>query len=324
MDTEPTVPRLYQVGLGMGYLELPQVEVPHNKLTPELLQSKNVYILDCYSDVYVWIGKKSTRLVRAASIKLSHELFQMIDRPREYSLVTRVQEGSENQVFKSKFYGWDDVIAVDFTRTAESVQRTGADLTKWAGQQQTKTDLSSLFAPRQNPVNEDEAHQLVEEWNEDLEVMECFVLEGKKFSRLPENEVGIFFSGDCYVFLCRYWVAVGTEEEAEEDSQCVVYFWQGRDASNMGWLTFTFSLQKKFEHLFGDKLEVVRLHQQQESFKFLAHFKRKMLIKTGKRTEAKNSKDVEFYQMRSNGNSSLCTRTIQIKTDSSLLNSAFW
>jgi hypothetical protein len=42
------------------------------------------------------------------------------------------------QMFKSKFSGWDEVIAVDFTRTAESVQRTGADLTKWARQQETK------------------------------------------------------------------------------------------------------------------------------------------------------------------------------------------
>ncbi len=35
----------------------------------------------------------------------------------------------------------------------------------------------------------------------------------------------------------------------------------GRDASNTGWLTLTFSLQKKFEFLFGDKLEVVWLCQ---------------------------------------------------------------
>ena len=41
--------------------------------------------------------------------------------------------------------------------------------------------------------------------------------------------------GDCYVFLCRYWVPVeqpeGDDEddepvEQEEDFQCVVYFWQ--------------------------------------------------------------------------------------------------
>lgn len=46
------------------------------------------------------------------------------------------------------------------------------------------------------------------------------------------------------------------DKQPEEDFQCVVYFWQGRQASNMGWLTFTFSLQKKFESLFPGKLQV--------------------------------------------------------------------
>eukprot|EP00061_Rhincodon_typus_P017551 g46289.t1 len=117
-----------------------------------------------------------------------------------------------------------------------------------------------------------EAEQLMEEWNEDLDGMEGFVLEGKKFARLPEEDFGHFYTQDCYVFLCRYWVPMeyeddqkdqekmeedGEDEEKqqEEDFQCVVYFWQGREASNMGWLTFTFSLQKKFETLFPGKLE---------------------------------------------------------------------
>lgn len=30
----------------------------------------------------------------------------------------------------------------------------------------------------------------MEEWNDDLEAMESFVLEGKKFVRLPEEEMG--------------------------------------------------------------------------------------------------------------------------------------
>ena len=33
----------------------------------------------------------------------------------------------------------------------------------------------------------------MEEWNEDLDGMECFVLEGKKFTRLPEDEIGNTF-----------------------------------------------------------------------------------------------------------------------------------
>lgn len=50
------------------------------------------------------------------------------------------------------------------------------------------------------------------------------------------------------------------DKQPEEDFQCVVYFWQGREASNMGWLTFTFSLQKKFESLFPGKLEVSHVY----------------------------------------------------------------
>lgn len=38
----------------MGYLELPQVEVPHNKLVKTLLETENVYILDCFLDLFVW------------------------------------------------------------------------------------------------------------------------------------------------------------------------------------------------------------------------------------------------------------------------------
>ena len=54
---------------------------------------------------------------------------------------------------------------------------------------------------------------------------------------------------ECYVFLCTYWVPASTETDGEEENEDaeqeetqihIVYFWQGRDASNMGWLTFTF------------------------------------------------------------------------------------
>uniref|UniRef100_A0A8D9FFC5 Protein flightless-1 n=1 Tax=Cacopsylla melanoneura TaxID=428564 RepID=A0A8D9FFC5_9HEMI len=306
----------------MGYLELPQVDA---KLVKSVLQSRHVYVLDCGADLFVWFGRQSTRLVRAAAVKLSQELFAMIDRP-EPALVTRIQEGNEPQIFRMKFTDWDEVIAVDFTRTAESVAKTGADLTKWAKSQETKTDLAALFLPRQAEIPHADALGLMEDWNEDLEAMEAFVLEGKKFAKLPEEELGHFYSGDCYVFLCRYWVSLDEDEEGggseEDDIQCVVYFWQGREAGNMGWLTFTFGLQKKFKALFGEKLEVVRTHQQQENLKFLAHFKRKFVIHSGKRKQARDPTQVEFFQLRANGNI-LCSRLIQIKPDASNLCSAF-
>ena len=85
-------------------------------------------------------------------------------------------------------------------------------------------------------------------------------------------------------------------------------------------------MQKKYKSLFGDKLEIVRTHQQQESLKFMAHFRRRFVIHTGKRKEKRppdQPPPVEFYQLRSNG-SALYTRLVQIKPDAASLNSAFW
>ncbi|KAK5607767.1 hypothetical protein CRENBAI_012213 [Crenichthys baileyi] len=363
-DFSPIRPKLYKVGLGLGYLELPQVNyklsvehkdhkikldtLPELRLVQSLLDTKCVYILDCWSDVFIWIGRKSPRLVRAAALKLGQELCSMLHRPK-HSSVTRNLEGTECQVFKSKFKNWDDVLKVDYSRAAETVQQNDnlqGKVKKDAEQKdQMKADLTALFLPRQPPMPLTEAEQLMEEWNEDLDGMEGFVLEGKKFTRLPEEEFGHFYTQDCYVFLCRYWVPVeyeddtnekegqggeggrgkGDEDEEdkqpEEDFQCVVYFWQGRQASNMGWLTFTFSLQKKFESLFPGKLKVVRMTQQQENLKFLSHFKRKFIIHKGKRKQNADSQP-SLYHIRTNG-SALCTRTIQIGTDSGNLNSEF-
>ncbi|XP_064640268.1 protein flightless-1 homolog isoform X2 [Lineus longissimus] len=331
---KPSPPILYNVRLGMGYLELPQVELPQHKLTQNLLNTKCVYLLDLNSELYIWIGKKSTRLIRAAALKLSQEIQGMIKRP-DFVLVQRCMEGAESQVFKSKFHGWDDVMAVDYTRTSESVIRRGVDIKKIMERDQIKTDLSALFMPRQPPMPKEEAEQLMLEWNEDLDGMESFVLEGKKFVRLPEGEIGHFYSEDCYVFLCRYWVPpelpegeedkeVDEDDLPEDDFKCTVYFWQGRHASNMGWLTFTFSLQKKFETLFGEKLEVCRTHQQQENLKFLSHFKRKFVIHDGKRPQGGDEivEQTEFFHIRSNG-SLLATRCIQCNADASQLNSEF-
>ena len=94
----------------------------------------------------------------------------------------------------------------------------------------------------------------------------------------------------------------------------------------MGWLTFTFSLQKKFEALFGEKLEVIRMQQQQENLKFMSHFRNGLVIKKGSRRAPKldpNWKaEPEFFQIRSNG-SALCRRCIEIKPDAIGLNSCF-
>uniref|UniRef100_A0A8D0PZC8 FLII actin remodeling protein n=1 Tax=Sus scrofa TaxID=9823 RepID=A0A8D0PZC8_PIG len=140
-DFWPPQPKLYKVGLGLGYLELPQINYklsvehktrPKVELMPRmrlvrctgrraragvpppwralaltsplaapqlqsLLDTRCVYILDCWSDVFIWLGRKSPRLVRAAALKLGQELCGMLHRPR-HATVSRSLEGTEAQV----------------------------------------------------------------------------------------------------------------------------------------------------------------------------------------------------------------------------------
>ncbi|KAG7270171.1 hypothetical protein CRUP_026172 [Coryphaenoides rupestris] len=137
-DFTPIRPKLYKVGLGLGYLELPQINyklsvehkdskikldtLPELRLLQSLLDTKGVYILDCSSDVFIWIGRKSPRLVRAAALKLGQEICSMLHRPK-HACVTRNLEGTECQVKKD----------------AEQ-------------KDQMKADLTALFLPRQPPM----------------------------------------------------------------------------------------------------------------------------------------------------------------------------
>jgi len=404
-------PKLYKVGIGMGYLELPQVKANTGKLvlTRKLLDTKGVYILDCFTDIFVWIGLKSTRLVRTAALKLSTSLEAMIHRPN-YTLVTSTLEGTESQIFKSKFEGWDDLIAVDYTRTAQSVSKKNDSFKRMeqnnnnanannsglthsgregsvdlalssssnvnpsnrmcraqsvtplnnshhhtptsvlppllqTSTEPLKTDLVALFVDRYEPAPDDEALAMMEEINDFLESMECFVFENKRFVRLPEKEFGQFYSEDSYLFVCKYWKieennnneSTATQKEGDETNEgegeqgesegtieCKLYFWQGRDANQSGWLTFTFSLKKKFKDI-----EIIKLNQQQESPQFLSHFKRKFIIHKGKRrpnnqpakitntngtsaAAATASTTTKMYHLRKNPYSAICTRCIQL------------
>ncbi|CAF4427702.1 unnamed protein product, partial [Adineta steineri] len=101
-DFIPSRSILYKVDLGQEFIELPQVELePGGALKKELLHTRNIYILDCYTELFVWIGKKSARLVRMAATRLAVELLAMIKRPAHAS-ITKTLEGVETQVFKSK------------------------------------------------------------------------------------------------------------------------------------------------------------------------------------------------------------------------------
>ena len=94
--------------------------------------------------------------------------------------------------------------------------------------------------------------------NDSLVNMKAFVFD-KKFVSLPEAENGVFYSGEVYAFLCVYDIEDDDDEDHEEKDDddhegeakpkhdCVLYFWEGRHASPMGWLSFKFQFLPRIE-----------------------------------------------------------------------------
>lgn len=101
-----------------------------------LLDTKSVYILDCWSDVFIWIGRKSSRLVRAAALKLSQELCTMLHRPK-HAMVTRNLEGTECQVgygpLRWVLGTWEGAVAEGLLPTPQFTPRTSGGVQGMTG-----------------------------------------------------------------------------------------------------------------------------------------------------------------------------------------------
>ncbi|VDP15283.1 unnamed protein product [Echinostoma caproni] len=380
-------PILYDVRMGKGYLELPQVELPLGQLSKRALDPKHVYLLDSGGELFVWMGEKSTRFLRFAGCKLAQELTDIMPRgcfggaeSQLASVLATASElsstawltfvrpapqicsqGAENQIFRAQFYDWEEAIAVDFTRTVESVAKRGVDMNAILEKYKPATDLRALLTPRERALEWDEALQLMSDWNEELvepigpdlipnTALQQFIMIDGKWVPVEQQWFGHFFNQDSYIVIARYWDfddehsaedpegganAEEADELAEEErTKTVVYFWQGREASELNWLTFNFSLRKDMETRLSTnpkedgrplKVEFKRVRQQQEDLVFLAHFQRQLIIHSGRyrdRLDPARRDKVQMYYMRANGNA-ISTRSIEVPPLSNYMNSYF-
>ncbi|EGD83490.1 hypothetical protein PTSG_04098 [Salpingoeca rosetta] len=244
----PTI-KLHEMHMGDGFLELPQVVPAGRAISRAMLASTGVYIIDHWADMYIWIGHRSSRLVRAAAARVALELQKVLPRP-DFFLLSTVTEGTEPQVFKSKFEGWDDVLKIDHRakdviQVEANVLRRALKSTLPADQQRmlnvlpeqltvsplakllntsqfnlfdaTHVDVGDLFTPPPLPMPEEDARAFENNFWADLDNMEAFVLKGGHFKVLDKSRVGHFFSGECYIYLCSQWRPVPGSASDEKE-----------------------------------------------------------------------------------------------------------
>ncbi|KAK9289591.1 hypothetical protein L1049_007747 [Liquidambar formosana] len=178
---ESTPAKLYSITDG-------QVNIVEGELSKSLLENNKCYLLDCGAQVFIWVGRVTQVEERKAASQAAEEFVTSQNRPKA-TRITRVIQGYETRSFKSNFDSWPSGSA---TSGAEEGRGKVAALLKQQG-------VGVKGMTKGAPVNE-EVPPLLEGGGK----IEVWRINGSAKTPVPKEDIGKFYSGDCYIVLYTY------------------------------------------------------------------------------------------------------------------------
>ncbi|KAK6127279.1 hypothetical protein DH2020_038942 [Rehmannia glutinosa] len=197
---EKTPPQLYSIIDG-------QVKSVDGELSKSILENNKCYLLDCGADVFVWVGRVTQIDERKAAIQVAEDFVASQNRPKS-THITRLIQGYETHSFKSNFDSWPSGSAPS---VAEEGRGKVAALLKQQG-------VGMKGASKSTPVKE-EVPPLLEGGGK----IEVWHINGSTKTPVPNEDIGKFYSGDCYIVLYTYH----SSERKEDYYLCC---WIGKDS----------------------------------------------------------------------------------------------
>jgi len=290
--------KLYRVSDSSGSLKTDQIEA--NPLTQNLLDTNDCFILDCQSEIFVWVGKGATKEEKKQSTLIAQSFLEKFNYPK-FTPITRVVEGGETPLFKEKFQNWV---------SKEKPAALGAP--KVAKVEQKAVDIKGLHAKKAGPQDD----SMVDDGSGKLETHR---IEDMKPVLVPQELNGILYGGDSYILKYTY-LKSGKENY-------ILYFWQGSQSSKDEKAASALFTVKMDDELGGAATQV-RVVQGKEPNHFLALFKGKLIIRSGgKASGFKNRNDADSYNTSGTalfsvrGSNQFNTRGVEVEAKASSLNS---
>ncbi|KAJ0043511.1 hypothetical protein Pint_17881 [Pistacia integerrima] len=178
---ESTPAKLYSIEDG-------QANIVEGELSKSMLENNRCYLLDRGNEVFVWVGRVTQVEERKAASQVVEEFLASQNRPKS-TRITRVIQGYETHAFKSNFDSWP---SGSVTPGAEEGRGKVAALLKQQG-------VGIKGMNKSTPTNE-EVPPLLEGGGK----MEVWCINGSAKTPLPKEDIGKFYSGDCYIVLYTY------------------------------------------------------------------------------------------------------------------------
>ncbi|KAL6555396.1 Villin-3 [Orobanche gracilis] len=234
------------------------------ELSKSILENNKCYLLDCGAEVFVWVGRVTQVDERKTAIRAVEDFLASHNRPKS-THVTRVIQGYETHSFKSNFDSWPSGSAPS---VAEEGRGKVAALLKQQG-------AGVKGANKSAPVNEDippllEGDGKTEVWRVD----------GSAKTPVLFEDIGKFYSGDCYVVLYSYH----SHERKDDYYLCC---WIGKDSIEEDQKMAAKLSNTIYNSLKGRPVQG-RIFQGKEPPQFVAIFQPMVLLKGGMSSGYKN------------------------------------
>ncbi|XP_047319928.1 villin-2-like [Impatiens glandulifera] len=179
---EKTAAKLYSITDG-------QVKPLDVDLSKSALENDKCYLLDCGADVFVWFGRITQLEERKAASQAAEEFVSSQSRPKSVR-ITRLIQGYETHSFKSNFDSWP---SGSTPAAAEEGRGKVAALLKQQGGGGVKGMSKGV------PVNEEVLPLLQQDGK-----IEVWRINGGAKTPVLKEDIGKFYSGDCYIVLYTY------------------------------------------------------------------------------------------------------------------------
>nr|GLL47437.1 villin-2 [Ipomoea trifida] len=209
----PVLKTLYMLTQGANALFLcfsitnGQVNPVDGELSKSILENNRCYLLDCGAEVFVWVGRLTQLDEKKAAIRTSEEFVGSQKRPKS-THITQLIQGNETNSFKAKFDSWPSASSAP---APEEGRGKVAALLKQQG-------VGIKGASKTVTVNE-EVPPLLEGGGK----IEVWCINGSAKTPVPKDDVGKFYSGDCYIVLYTY----PSNDKKEDYYLC---WWIGKDS----------------------------------------------------------------------------------------------
>ncbi|XP_062117736.1 villin-3 [Humulus lupulus] len=234
-----------------------EVKIVEGELSKSILENNKCYLLDCGAEIFVWVGRVTQLEERKAAIQTAEEFVASQNRPKA-TRITRLIQGYETHAFKSNFESWPSGSTAP---GAEEGRGKVAALLKQQG-----VGLKGMT--KSAPVNE-EVPPLLEGGGK----MEVWRINGSAKTPLPKEDIGKFYSGDCYIILYTYH----SGDRKEDYFLCC---WFGKDSIEEDQKMASRLANTMSNSLKGRPVQG-RIFQDKEPAQFIALFQPMVVLKGG-------------------------------------------